>query len=158
MSVKSRFVQACFGFITLLLVAGIATVFYFSWLPDPVLGKSDLLPDWLARWTDAPENDTLQTAVPFACSGLIIGSYLSVAFRDWRWWLSSWAGLTLIVFIAEAGQLILPHRNFDWADIAWGTTGSLAGLLLTGLGFAIVKVTVKTLCYTNKKLLRKNRL
>jgi hypothetical protein len=36
-------------------------------------------------------------------------------------------GLVSIAFIAEAGQLGLPDRHFDWGDIAWGTAGTLAG-------------------------------
>ena len=97
-----------------------------------MLSKYDLLPDWLARWTDAQENDALRTAVPFVGLSLLTGSYLAVIRTTWRWWLGSWIGLTLIVFIAEVGQLAVPYRSFDWNDVAWGVTGSLAGLLCAG--------------------------
>jgi VanZ family protein len=143
------------GFTVLLLFAGVFAVFFFSWLPDPLLSKYDLLPDWLARWTDAPENDTIRTAVPFVGLGFITGSYLSATDKDWRWWLNGWTGLALIALIAEAGQLTLPHRNFDWNDVAWGTIGSLTGLLLAGSGFAIAKVVMKNLRYTDWKSFEK---
>ncbi|QMU27437.1 hypothetical protein [Adhaeribacter radiodurans] len=38
--------------------------------------------------------------------------------------------LTIFVLIAEAGQLFIPYRSFDWLDVIWGSMGSLFGLVI----------------------------
>lgn len=45
-------------------------------------------------------------------------------------WLITWLGLVAIVTLAEAGQLLLPLRHFDWGDIGWGAVGAAVGLVL----------------------------
>ena len=147
--------RARFSLTIVLVFIGIIGVFYFSWLPDPMLSRYGLLPGWLAQWTDAQENDTLRTAVPFVGLGLTTGAYLSAAAKGWRWWAGGWLVLSLIVFIAEAGQLMLPHRNFDWDDVAWGAVGSFGGLLLAS-SLRLIRYTAKKLRRINKTSTKKN--
>ena len=139
------------------LLTGVIFIFYLSWLPDPMLSKYDLLPDWLARWTDAQENDTLRTAVPFVGLGLLTGSYLAAIGSTWRWWLYNWVGLILIVLIAEIGQLALPYRIFDWNDVAWGIIGSLAGLFCMSFLFIIIRLLTRKYIYMTTHFLKSKR-
>lgn len=123
---------------------GVALVFYLSWLPQPHIGASRVVPGWLAEWTDTQKNDTIRTAVPFLLLGGLAGLGLagSAGYRAWRWWPLAWLALTLVVLIAEAGQLFLPHRSFDWRDVAWGACGAGTGLALVALPVAIRQLLV----------------
>ena len=114
----------------LLFVLGIAAVFYFSWLPQPRLGKSAYLPQWLTNWTDSNANMNLRTAIPFIFLGMICGLRLLLSKPVWYRWLIMWLTLVLLVLLAEAGQLILPLRHFDWGDILWGAIGAFIGMIL----------------------------
>lgn len=115
-------------FFSLFVISGIVIILYLSWLPQPRLGLVWFMPDWLANWTDANENDTLRTGVPFVVLGIVIGSWLLKSGYSWYWWLASWGFLLVIVLTAEIGQLILPNRHFDWWDIVWGSTGAVVGM------------------------------
>jgi hypothetical protein len=117
-----------------LILIGICAVFYFSWIPIPDLTKLWFIPAWLGRWTNV--HDTLRTAIPFIFLGFITGCWLITTNRRLAWWLTTLLAFILIVIIAEAGQLFLPHRVFDLRDIAWGSFGALTGLLSSVL-FAI---------------------
>ena len=120
---------------------GIAIVFYLSWLPQPDLGLYGFLPNWLARWTDADENMNLRTAVPFVGIGSLAGVLLGGRRFSWPFGLAVWITLTAVAFMAEIGQRLLPHRHFDWGDVAWGSVGSAIGLLASfGLRFLIHSV------------------
>ena len=121
-------------FLCFLLFTGLIIVFYFSWIPQPDLSKLWFIPGWMGRWTNA--HDTLRTAIPFIFLGLLSGSWLSTTKRPWTWWLATLLVFILVVIIAETGQLFLPHRVFDWRDIAWGSFGALTGLL-TAILFSI---------------------
>ncbi|GAB3807203.1 hypothetical protein GCM10028819_43620 [Spirosoma humi] len=116
------------NFVSLLVAAGVAFTLYLSWLPKPQLGLMWFIPDWLATWTDANENETLRTGVPFVILGLIIGSWLQKMNYSWYYWAASWLGLVTVVLLAETGQLFLPQRRFDWWDVIWGATGAILGL------------------------------
>ena len=131
--------------ITLPLLAGTIIIFILSWLPDPVLGKYGFLPGWLAHWTDAGANDNLRTAVPFLFLGFFTGGWLLLTKKEWRWWLIALVGLVSIAFIAEAGQLTLPRRNFDWGDVAWGTMGTLSGLGVAAVSYHVIRFVAKHL-------------
>jgi hypothetical protein len=110
------------------LVAGVALVFYLSWIPNPQLGALWFIPDWLARWTDAHANEDLRTGVPFVFLGLCAGFWPSKKPRSLTGWLAAWELLVGVVIIAEAGQLLLPNRSFSWSDVGWGAAGAFVGL------------------------------
>lgn len=52
---------------------------------------------------------------------------------SWRKGIALLGGLSLFILFAEAGQLLLPRRSFDWMDVFWGIAGSALGLLTGGL-------------------------
>ncbi len=69
-----------------LIGVGILIVFYLSWIPNPRIGEQVYLPHWLAEWTDAQQNDTIRTGVPFSGIGLVLGFYLqhkNAALKAW---------------------------------------------------------------------------
>lgn len=111
------------------MALGIAIVFYFSWIPQPRLSLTNYLPDWLSHWTDENANMNTRTAIPFIFLGCILASWLLTKKRIWYSWIEAWLWLVAIVVIAEVGQLLLPLRHFDWADIAWGAVGSAVSML-----------------------------
>ena len=106
-------------------------VLYFSWLPDPALGQVHWLPDAVGRWAD--RHSTLRTGVPLVPLGVLVMVYLLHKRRGLRWWLMAWLGLTLLVLTAEIGQIFIPRRVFDLADVAWGSVGSAVGMVVGGL-------------------------
>lgn len=111
------------------IALGIMLVFYLSWVPSPDMQYVWFLPDWVARWADVRQNGDLRTAVPFVFLGFCSGILLLRSQAAWFWWLVACFGLTIVAAIAEVGQLALPHRHFSWADIRWGTAGSVLGLV-----------------------------
>lgn len=115
-------------------------ILYLSWLPHPNLSGYGLLPDWLARWTDADDNMNVRTAVPFVFLGLCGGAWLIRTGQVWHRWFITWLALVLVVIVAEAGQLMLPLRHFDWGDISWGAAGAWGGMALQWAGSAIRRV------------------
>ncbi|GAB3893691.1 hypothetical protein GCM10028803_08060 [Larkinella knui] len=114
----------------LLMILGIALVFYLSWVPSPKMELVWFLPDWVARWADVKENENIRTAVPFVFLGVLMGVLLVRVRKPWPWWFVSLLGLTAVALIAEVGQLTLSHRYFSWSDVLWGTAGSALGLLI----------------------------
>lgn len=112
----------------LFILSGIAIIFYLSWLPDPKIGITWFIPDWMATWTDARENDTIRTGVPFILLGMGVGCWLFRKTYSWPAWIISWFGMVAVVLAAETGQIFLPYRSFDWYDIAWGALGAVVGL------------------------------
>ncbi len=114
---------------------GAGLVLYLSWLPWPQLRSAGLLPAWLTTWSDQAANENIRTAVPFLGLGLLMGGWL-LDHGGWRWrsGLGAWAALTGLALLAEAGQLLLPHRSCDPADVLWGAGGGLAGLLAVAAG------------------------
>ncbi|MCK8494956.1 hypothetical protein M0L20_24005 [Spirosoma sp. RP8] len=97
------------------------------------------MPGWLTRWTDTPGNEDSRTAVPFVFLGLFAGFLARDHHRFLYRLVISWFILVGVVTIAEAGQLVLPHRVFRWADIAWGAAGALLGLLIASVFIHIRK-------------------
>jgi VanZ family protein len=120
--IRMRLILFCF-----LIISGIVVVFYFSWIPQPDFRMLWYMPGWLARWCNA--HDTLRTAIPFIFLGLFSGIRLADTNSPWQWWFISWLVFILIATLAEAGQLFIPQRVFDWRDIAWGCIGSISGLI-----------------------------
>ncbi|MEZ0485097.1 VanZ family protein [Fibrella aquatica] len=123
--------------ILLILSVGVIGVCYLSWLPTPNLGVYGILPRWLTRWTDSTANMNVRTAVPLGILGFLSGLWLLMSKRTCSSWLAVWLVLVAVVSIAEIGQLILPHRHFDWGDICWGSVGACIGLGLPGLVYLI---------------------
>lgn len=127
--------------INICIVLSVASVFYFSWLPSPRLALSGVLPDWLSRWTDSNIYMNIRTAVPFVLLGLLGGLWVVYTKQPWYFWILVWLGLVFIVMLAEAGQLFLPLRHFDWGDVLWGASGALAGITSTTVtDFALRRV------------------
>ena len=133
----------------ILAFAGIALVFYLSWLPQPKLSLTWFIPDWLATWADSGNNATIRTGVPFIFLGIVTGAWLSLKNYAWYIWLAAWFGLMVVVIFAEVGQLFLPHRSFDWWDVAWGVAGAIVGL--------IIFFTTATIVYFIKVLYKRRR-
>jgi hypothetical protein len=123
------------------ILATIGIVFFLSWLPNPNLGKYGFLPGRLAHWTDANSNMNLRTAVPLVLLGLFSGIWLNITRQEWYWWIATWLGLVIVVLIAEAGQLVLPKRHFDWGDVMWGALGAFGGMACVWVGKLVWKNT-----------------
>jgi len=111
-----------------LALVGAGLVLYLSWRTHPRMEDVWFIPDWVSAWADERRNDTLRTAVPFVALGWLAGGWLSVQGRPWRQWLWAWAALVGLVIVAEIGQVFMPERSFDLADIGWGAAGALLGL------------------------------
>jgi glycopeptide antibiotics resistance protein len=122
--------------IKLFIVFGCCIVFYFSWEPNPNIGLKPYFPHWLGAWTN--KNGNLRTAVPF----IFLGALLELGFvniqENWKKRINILILLTVIVFIAELGQLFLPQRHFDIADILWGIFGSMIGLYVGNISKRIL--------------------
>lgn len=112
-----------------LIGMGIFIVFYLSWIPNPRIGEEVYLPNWLAKWTDAEQNDTIRTGVPFLGIGVLLGFYLKNHNAEVKAWPIAIAVLTVVAFLAELGQLFMTFRYFDIKDIFWAFVGSCIGLL-----------------------------
>jgi hypothetical protein len=113
-------------------------IFYLSWRSEPHIGNVWFLPKWLGRWADEPTNENVRTAVPFFALGILTGIYLlGLKLCSIQLWCSFLLLLFVLVILTEAGQLLLPHRFFDWGDIAWGATGSLTGLIIPVIPTAV---------------------
>ena len=106
------------------------SVFYFSWLPNPEIGSKSYFPKAIGHWINYYGN--LRTAVPFALLGGL-GEFF-IKKNGTRPRLVLLGLLLLIVTVAELGQLVLPKRHFDWADIGWGAVGSVVGIAVA-VGF-----------------------
>lgn len=107
-------------------ILSLISIFYFSWIPNPRLTEENLLPLWLAQWAD--EYDNLRTAVPFVLLGFSGGLVIGQIKLSLWFWLKSAVVFFFFATLAEAGQLLLPNRHFDWADIFWGVVGGLVGV------------------------------
>lgn len=105
-----------------------ASVFYFSWLPQPRLGSQVSMPGLLARWVDAEANENIRTAVPFVLLGLTSGVGLWVRGARRRLWVINGLLMVVIACVAELGQLFIPARTCDAGDIGWAAVGAGFGL------------------------------
>jgi VanZ family protein len=110
------------------LVIGI--ILYFSWIPDNNLAHTGLLPAWLARWTNRHGN--LRTAVPYFLLGFLYEMLMHGKLNTWTKRLAVWAILSILVIITEIVQLYIPGRYPSFADIFWGSTGTIGGMLAGG--------------------------
>jgi hypothetical protein len=116
-------------FIYILIILGIFSVLYFSWIDSPRLSLNRAVPKVVSDWTDRYENGNLRTGVPFFFISALLGVLLIVKNKSLAAWVIAFLSLVILVFLAELGQLLLPLRMFDWGDIAWGIIASFFGLL-----------------------------
>ena len=122
------------------LILGAAFIFYLSWLPSPIIGSKAFLPSKIADWTDAEQNDTIRTGVPFLLLGLLSGIYLTFKKAKFLLWLGHFILLISIVLLAELGQMALPFRTSDWRDITWGILGAFLGMTSIWLSYNFTNV------------------
>jgi len=107
--------------------AGTLAILFFSWVPNPNIGLLPIFPAWLGKWTNA--NGNLRTAVPFLALAKM-GEICYVGTPNPKQKRTIlFLGLAGVVLVAELGQLFLPKRHFDWADIGWGLAGTSLGMV-----------------------------
>jgi glycopeptide antibiotics resistance protein len=117
------------------LIFFIATVFYYSWIPDSSFNKETYLPLWLLDWSNHHYN--LRTAIPFLAIGFLLEAYMqnisSIEIRKNMnlSLIQNTAIATIIICLAEGGQFLIQKRNPDLSDVFYGILGSLIG----GLGY-----------------------
>ena len=97
-----------------------------SWSPDSRMTALRWVPGWAAEWADRDPN--LRTAVPFIPLAFLL--MRGFAWRGWKWpalWSVGVCGVCL--GLSELGQVFLPSRTADVADLIWGGAGILVGVL-----------------------------
>lgn len=123
--------------VIVLLLTAIAAVFYFSWLSDPSFSNESYLPRWILNWSNKYYN--LRTAVPFVAVGFLLQvitdykSSNSIKYNKNLKFIQNIGVVTLIVSIAEAGQLMIQRRNPDLMDVFYGVLGGIVGGLVYNL-------------------------
>ena len=100
-------------------------VLYYSWLTEPSFSNESYLPQWLITWTDY--YGRIRTAVPFFILGFFGYLFNKNSFKAFVLLISY---SFLLVLLAEIGQLFLPLRFPDWADVILGTLGGIVGFLI----------------------------
>jgi len=121
----------------LLMTLSLILVFFFSWLPSPRLGEQVQMPDWLEAFCN--KYDNLRTAVPMVFMGAFGAWWIEVNGAGHKWVWIFLAACTLVVVVAELGQLLLPQRSFDWLDILFGIAGTCIGLFTGGMVCRLVR-------------------
>lgn len=103
---------------------------FFSWRESPWLSELPWLPRWLSGWAD--QHGVARNTVAFFAFGVVCFTLIG---RGWP------QAVLLGVFatVLEVVQIWIPHRFFDWHDIA----ASLLGLLLGWLGVTAVAMLVR---------------
>ncbi|WP_353567793.1 hypothetical protein [Haloferula sargassicola] len=102
-----------------------------SWIPDPRLGRIGWLGQ-VGEWSD--RHDQLRTGIPVLLLATLVGLWLTVTGKHLAWWLAAFFVLTDLVVVVELGQLFIPGRNCDPADMLWGGLGAASGLIAVGVG------------------------
>lgn len=125
-----------------LLLIGIGTVFYFSWLSDPSLETETYLPKWLLNWSNYYYN--LRTAIPFVVVGFLLEAYTQHMNSNKKYYnqnltlMQNLGIATIIVCIAEGGQFLIQKRNPDVMDVFFGIMGSFIG----GVGYYLASIVI----------------
>ena len=90
------------------------------------------VPTWLAALADRDPN--LRTAVPFIPLAFLLMQ--GFAWRGWKWpALGSVLVSGVCLGLSELGQVFLPFRTADVADLLWGGAGILVGVgIAWGMG------------------------
>jgi hypothetical protein len=107
-----------------------ALILTASWAPDSRMTELRWVPAWLAALADRDPN--IRTAAPFIPLAFLL--MRGFAWRG-RKWPVLWSVLVcgMCLGLSELGQVFLPHRTADVADLLWGGTGILIGVGLAGL-------------------------
>lgn len=123
---RFRFVRYCS--FAILATLG-AVIVYLSATSSPNLAEQPWIPGFVTYWAD--RNPNLRTAVPF----FLISIPLPFTCRSWptavRFDLLFNRAVTVFFLLlgVEIMQLGIETRTFDFADIFFGSIGSLIGLL-----------------------------
>ena len=117
----------------------LVAVIYLSWKPAPSISEVPWIPALLGRWFD--QHDFCKNVIGYGAFGL--SGFIAwckplnpeaVAPRSCaRRSVVLLSGFCALVLILELGQLALPHRTCDWADV-------LAGWMGIGLAWSIFEV------------------
>jgi VanZ family protein len=98
-----------------------------SWSPDSRMTALLWVPGWLAALADRDPN--FRTALPFIPLAFLLA--WGFAWRGWKWpVMGSMLVSGACLGAAELGQLFLPARTADVADLMWGAAGIAVGLVL----------------------------
>jgi hypothetical protein len=138
---KPRFMRVSASRLAFALVC--ALVIYFSWKPSPFMVKVPLLPAVVGRWFE--QHDSAKNLIGYGIFGLTGFTSWSTRLRGRSTprirsvWLSCNDPILLVCFfsvvvILELGQLALPHRTCDLADVLAGWTGILLAWAIFCLG------------------------
>lgn len=122
--------QTCGLWTGFAVVSGL--VFYLSWLPRPQLADQVPMPGLLSAWVDSAAYENLRTAVPFLLLGMLAGGGLRWRQHRCQVWIYHWLLMVVIAIVAEGGQLLIPARTCDPADIGWASVGAALGLGMAG--------------------------
>lgn len=97
-----------------------------SWAPDSRMTELRWLPEWIARLADRDPN--IRTAVPFVPLAFLLMRGFARCGLKWPV-----AGTLLVcgacLGLSELGQVFLPSRTADVADLLWGGVGILLGVV-----------------------------
>ncbi|MDB4265233.1 VanZ family protein [bacterium] len=98
-----------------------------SWVSESQMAGQAWIPRWLGEWAD--ESPNFRTMLPFVPLAFLLvrcfsgkggpQSFLWAVFLSFA-----------CLFLAEGGQVWLPQRTADPADLRWGGLGILLGSLL----------------------------
>ena len=98
-----------------------------SWVSDSRMTGLRWVPGWMGDWADRDPN--IRTAIPFIPLAFLLTQ--GFAWRGHQWpvaWSVILCGACL--GLSEIGQIFLPHRTADMADLMWGGIGILVGAVL----------------------------
>lgn len=116
----------------IVIVLIIKAVFFLSWVENTEVGNfqpSETLAGWINEYGN------LRTSVPFFILSLLV----EITFHSTtKTRLRCLLGTFLLILLAEAGQLLIPTRHPDLADIGFALLGSVIGM---SLGALIKKIT-----------------
>ncbi len=119
--------KGCFFALWAMAVLLIALILVASWSPDSRMAAQPWLPGWAAEWADRDPN--IRTAIPFIPLAFLLT--LGFAWQGCKWpVLGTVLVCGLCLGLAEVGQVYLPARTADAADLIWGAAGISAGLVL----------------------------
>ena len=108
----------------LLILSGILVVLVAaaSWVPSSRMTELRWVPEWIARWADRDPN--IRTAVPFIPLAFLLVRGFARCGLKWPV-VGSLLVSGVSLGLAELGQVLLPSRTADVADLMWGGAGIL---------------------------------
>lgn len=115
-------------------------VVYLSWKPNPSIAQVSWIPAALGHWFD--QHDFSKNLIGYGVFGLMAFAAWSRPMHVHADYPSSYArrSITLLacfcalVVMLELGQLVLPYRTCDWADVLAGWTGIVLAWAIFQLG------------------------